>query len=320
MDALDNKLIQKKIIHSGKEYQPFQQGSKVYFHFVTKKCNDEETILDDSRKMGKPMELVLGKKFKLEVWEAIIQTMAIQEVAQFRVDKSLVVSYPFVSKTLRESIKPKEHRNHHCCGVTIQHEGIGYDDLNILLKESCDLEFTIELLLVESPDQYKKEAWQMSEGEKLASVPHLKEEGNTLFRDGNYEQASKKYAEALGLLEQLMLKEKPGDDDWKLLEQQKLPLLLNFSQCKLNQGDFYPVIEHCTTVLNSDPDNVKALFRRGKAHIGAWNPNEARKDLQRAAQLQPTLASSIAVELKHIEEEERKRNAEDRAKLAGRMF
>jgi AH receptor-interacting protein len=39
--------------------------------------------------MGKPMELVLGKKFKLEVWEAIIQTMAIEEVAQFRVDKSV---------------------------------------------------------------------------------------------------------------------------------------------------------------------------------------------------------------------------------------
>jgi AH receptor-interacting protein len=53
------------------------------------------------------------------------------------------MSYPFVSKTLRESIKPKEHRHHHCCGVTIQHEGIGYDDLNILLKEPCDLEFTI---------------------------------------------------------------------------------------------------------------------------------------------------------------------------------
>jgi len=39
--------------------------------------------------MGKPMELVLGKKFKLEVWEAIIQTMSISEVSTFAVDKSV---------------------------------------------------------------------------------------------------------------------------------------------------------------------------------------------------------------------------------------
>lgn len=47
--------------------------------------------MDDSRKMGegKPIDLVLGKKFKLEVWEAIIQKMAINEIAQFTVDKSV---------------------------------------------------------------------------------------------------------------------------------------------------------------------------------------------------------------------------------------
>lgn len=39
--------------------------------------------------MGKPMELVLGKKFKLEVWEVIVQKMAINEVAKFTVDKSV---------------------------------------------------------------------------------------------------------------------------------------------------------------------------------------------------------------------------------------
>lgn len=38
---------------------------------------------------GKPIDLVLGKKFKLEVWEAIVQKMALNEVAQFTVDKSV---------------------------------------------------------------------------------------------------------------------------------------------------------------------------------------------------------------------------------------
>lgn len=43
--------------------------------------------------MGSPMELILGKKFKLEVWEAIVQKMALNEVACFKVDKSVCLQY-----------------------------------------------------------------------------------------------------------------------------------------------------------------------------------------------------------------------------------
>lgn len=55
-----------------------------------------------------------------------------------------MTAYPFVSKTLREVDKPQlEKRNHHCCGVTLQNEGVGYADLNELIKHPQDLEFTI---------------------------------------------------------------------------------------------------------------------------------------------------------------------------------
>lgn len=43
--------------------------------------------------MGNPMELVLGKKFKLEVWEAIVQKMALNEVACFKIHKSVCLQY-----------------------------------------------------------------------------------------------------------------------------------------------------------------------------------------------------------------------------------
>lgn len=54
----------------------------------------------------------------------------------------LVVQYPFVAKTLRDIEKPKQDRKH-CCGMTIQNEGIGYKDLDELFAHPCDLEFTI---------------------------------------------------------------------------------------------------------------------------------------------------------------------------------
>ncbi|XP_058804004.1 aryl-hydrocarbon-interacting protein-like 1 [Phymastichus coffea] len=293
-----DSLIIKKVIHAGTKAVNFVPGTKVVFHFKTTKCDSSKTVIDDSKEMGKPMELVLGKQFKLDVWEVIVQKMALNEVALFIVDKTLVSPYPFVSKTLREAGKPVgERRNHHCCGVTLQNEGIGYDDLNNLIKNPQNLEFTIELLQVILPHEYEKESWQMTEDEKLKNVPILREKGNVQFREKNYEAAANTYAQALGILEQLMLAEKPHDTEWLNLNEMKIPLLLNYAQCKLLNKEYYSVIEHCTTVLKTDPNNVKALYRRGKAHIGAWNENEAITDLTKAAELDKSLESAINKEL-----------------------
>lgn len=38
------------------------------------------------------MELVIGKKFKFEVWEVIVQKMSLNEVAKFRVHKSVSIA------------------------------------------------------------------------------------------------------------------------------------------------------------------------------------------------------------------------------------
>lgn len=63
------------------------------FHYQTKTCpeNGNQTVLDDSKKIGKPMELIIGKKFKFEVWEAIVKKMSLNEVAKFRVHKSVMI-------------------------------------------------------------------------------------------------------------------------------------------------------------------------------------------------------------------------------------
>lgn len=65
--------------------------------------------------------------------------------------------------------------------------------------------YFIELIKVVLPNEYEKESWQMTENEKLESIPHLKEKGNALFREKKYDDASEIYAKAIGILEQLML-------------------------------------------------------------------------------------------------------------------
>ena len=143
------------------------------------------------------------------------------------------------------------------------------------------MEFTLELLSVEQPEEYEKESWQMGADEKLSQVPELKAQvsfksvfdvgmaialmafqGNELFREGKLSAAEEKYRLALGLLEQLMLREKPEDDEWLELRRVKTPILLNFAQCKLSKGEFYEVIEHCDEALKDDPGKSSKFHRK----------------------------------------------------------
>nr|ACO14554.1 AH receptor-interacting protein [Caligus clemensi] len=320
---MSGKLCEKKIIYGGhsSEVGPveWRVGTRITFHFVTKTLDGK--VLDDSRKWSKPMELILGKRFRLEIWETALSTMRIGEIATFKVDKRATYNYPVVAKTLRDTFIPgnnkkKEHRGHTCSMMAMSLEGgLGYDDLNQLIKSPASLEFIMELINAESPDEYEKETWQMDPEEKKNSLGKLKEQGNALFRVKKHKEAMAKYAEAIGRLEQLILREKPQDEPWHELRELKVPFLLNYAQCKLIAKEYYAVIEHCSEVLDIDPDNVKALFRRGKANIGAWSPVEAKSDFTRVSVLEPSLANTCLKEIKDIESLEKEKDFEDKEKL-----
>lgn len=69
-------------------------GPQATFHYRTLHSDNEGTVLDDSRMRGKPMELIIGKKFKLPVWETIVCTMREGEIAQFLCDIKVSVLHP----------------------------------------------------------------------------------------------------------------------------------------------------------------------------------------------------------------------------------
>ena len=44
----------------------------------------EQSVVDDSRLLGTgPFELLVGRKFKLEIWEEMVKSMRVGEIAQF---------------------------------------------------------------------------------------------------------------------------------------------------------------------------------------------------------------------------------------------
>lgn len=48
--------------------------------------------MDDSRQAGRPAEIFVGKMFKMEVWETLLTSMRIGEVAEFWCDATVSLS------------------------------------------------------------------------------------------------------------------------------------------------------------------------------------------------------------------------------------
>jgi len=303
------KFVTKKLLYPSKKAAPkYGHGARLTFHFKTERTDvpeeDPMRVVDDSKKPDKPMQLLLGKQFKMPVWEYCLRTMRVDEVSEFLIDAFTLDTYPVVSQGYRQYAGVGKTPKHRCCGMA--KEQTGYKDLDQLVAKPCNLKFTFEMVNVEETDEYEKEVWSMTAEEKVAKLPFLRESGNKLFVEGNVCEAEKRYGEAIGILEGLMLMEKPHDEEWNALDNQKIPYLLNYAQCKLLQKDYYEVIRHTTQVLEKDVNNPKALYRRAKAHIAAWNPEEARKDLARLVKVNPSLKSSVLCDLSLIAQEEKR--------------
>ncbi|XP_064481638.1 AH receptor-interacting protein-like [Ornithodoros turicata] len=320
-----SKFVQKKVLYAGKGDIPaFDKGAKCTFHFSTKRvptdATDPGVFIDNSKELNRPMELLIGKEFKLPIWEQCIKSMKVGEVSEFTIHRSLLDSYPLVSQSYRSFAGVGKPPRRRCCGLMAEDDySTGNPQLDKWVKDEQDLVCTFELLKVQEQGEYEKDSWAMTAEERLDIVPSLKEQGNASFKQGDYKRAIDKYKEALDHVENLMLREKPGDEEWKDLNKLKIPLLLNYAQCKLYEGDYYEVIRQTTEVLKTDPDNTKALFRRAKAHFGCWSPDECRADLQRLPDLDPTLAGVVQKELRKLDAEIQKKAKEDSEKMM-KMF
>ncbi|KAM6381726.1 aryl-hydrocarbon-interacting protein-like 1 [Pluvialis apricaria] len=262
------------------------------------------------------MEIIVGKMFKLEIWETLLSSMRAGEVAEFWCDAIHTGMYALVSRGMRriaEGRDPLEGQKHRCgMGNMFDYHSTGYDDLDELQRTPQPLIFIMELFRVEEPSAYKRDTWAMSKEEKLAAVPVLHSEGNRLVLRKEFGQAAAKYQEAVICLRNLQAKEKPWEDGWLKLESLVTPLVLNYCQCQLELGEYYEVLEHTTELLQKHNDNAKAYFKRAKAHAAVWNEREAREDFLRVAHLDPSMAAAVKKELKQLGERMRKKHVEDR--------
>ncbi|GFT07650.1 peptidyl-prolyl cis-trans isomerase FKBP4 [Nephila pilipes] len=148
------------------------------------------------------------------------------------------------------------------------------------IPPGADIKYEVTLLNFEKV----KEVFEMNTDEKLARARLVKERGITLFKVGHYKSALKQFKHILSCLEN-----EPGaDPDTKEVRTELLKsAYLNISLCHLKTEHYSECIRYCTKVLEMDPVNEKALFRRGQANMHFNECNEAMKDFHKLKELYP---------------------------------
>ncbi|XP_077103966.1 uncharacterized protein LOC143756957 isoform X2 [Siphateles boraxobius] len=314
---LDHPGVKKKILHGGQGPLPhFPKGTKLVFHFQTLLDNFERTVIDDSRKNKLPTEIFVGRMFKMEVWEVLLTSMRIGEVAEFWCDATHTGLYPIVSKGMRLAAQGKDPLDgqRHMCGMgnMFNYHSTGFPELDEIMRTPQPLIFIMELISVGDPFSYQRESWMMEKDEKLKVVPSLHLLGNALVKQGRFREAAVKYQEAVVLLRTVQSREMPGDEDYINLGRLIIPLVLNYCQCMLELEEYYEVIEHTTELLDKHKDCVKAYYKRAKAYAAVWSEREARKDFQMVANLDISLSRLVQRELNLLSERMREKYWEDK--------
>ncbi|KAJ3176142.1 hypothetical protein HDU87_005519 [Geranomyces variabilis] len=131
--------------------------------------------------------------------------------------------------------------------------------------------------------------------EKLQTGKAEKDKGNAAFKAGQIPEALRAYHTATLYLTGLdnaamaaFVPQNPLAETIKAEIKDTLKACYsNMSACYLKQSRPEKCIELTAKVLALDPNNAKALFRRGQANIALENEDAAYADLLKAAELAP---------------------------------
>lgn len=130
----------------------------------------------------------------------------------------------------------------------------------------------------------------------------LKLEGNSLFRDGLYEEALSKYELALQAARNAPLS----------TEVQSI-CHANRASCFSKLGQHTETIKECTKAIELNPTYLKALLRRAEAHEKLDHYDEAIKDMKSVLELEPShdQARRALVRLKPLADEKHEKMKEE---------
>ncbi|KAF5736449.1 FKBP-type peptidyl-prolyl cis-trans isomerase family protein [Tripterygium wilfordii] len=166
----------------------------------------------------------------------------------------------------------------------------------------ADIIYEVELIGFDETREGKARG-DMTVEERIGAADRRKMDGNALFKEDKLEEAMQQYEMAIAYM---------GDDfmfqlfgkyrDMALAV--KNPCHLNMAACMIKLKRYEEAIGQCSTVLAEDENNVKAMFRRGKAKAELGQTDAAREDFLKARKFAPE-DKAIAKELRVLAEQDK---------------
>lgn len=175
----------------------------------------------------------------------------------------------------------------------------------------ADTDLILEIQMLEF--QKEKEAYQLETKEKLSIARIKKEQGNEFFKQGRLNLANKRYKKSLSFIQY-----GEWENDKTEVDQLKVSCHLNIAFILLKNKDYTNVISELKKVLEIEPSNVKALYRRGIALAGTGDFLNALSDLNKAATLDPE-NKEVKREIIRVKQLQKEQDAKDQ-NLYSRML
>ncbi|XP_022834817.1 uncharacterized protein LOC111362377 isoform X1 [Spodoptera litura] len=145
--------------------------------------------------------------------------------------------------------------------------------------------------LPEYPEDYRDE--NVTVEQLMVSIRDVKSAGNSYFGEARYKAAVRKYRKCLRYLEHAFYRideVKDVDTKEQILEIRTMYVsqcYLNMAACYMKLEDYRSTVQYSTSVLEIDPRNEKALYRRGQANYALKNYDDALMDLRLADKVSP---------------------------------
>jgi len=260
-------------------------GSKVRVHYVGTLMDGSK--FDSSRDRPGFFEFTIGEGQVIKGWDAGVATMVKGEVA------TLVCRSDYAYGA--HGSPPK-------------------------IPGGATLKFEVELF---GWKEQRKEKWKMSNTERVDTAIEYKEKGTKAFKAGQFEEAREWYHDAADLLCGRV--DSGAADDFEAPDGRGDEVKALLTSCQLNEAQmciklqvWFAVVEVCSEVLGREPENVKALFRRGTALAKESDFAEAKADLAAAAKLDPK-SKEIRAAYAEAKEAADAAKAKDKA-MAAKMF
>mmetsp|Transcript_36340 Transcript_36340/g.58242 ORF Transcript_36340/g.58242 Transcript_36340/m.58242 type:complete len:749 (-) Transcript_36340:2257-4503(-) len=156
---------------------------------------------------------------------------------------------------------------------------------------------------------------KLKKPERMRKVMMNKDEGTTLFKDGNFEAATLRYIRALQHTTKFF---DLSPEDEKEVDALKLSLHLNMAQCYIKLSDWDKVVKSSEEALTIDTESTKALYRLAFAQENKKEFDAAKKNLLKADKITPG-DKAVARLLTRVEAQIKREQAK-RKKMAQKMF